>query len=110
MSTGHSTIKPYTVAELRLLFKRKKVTVCGNHTVGIPFSMTTAVSFTEWIITERAISASLRICKAMNGVSKIINSKLPKNYSSYAGKLYKNSTQITARQIGKKMANSFKLG
>ena len=52
MSTGHSTIKPYTVAELRLLFKRKKVTVCGNHTVGIPFSMTTAVSFKEWIITE----------------------------------------------------------
>ena len=50
------------------------------------------------------------IGKAMNGVSKIINSKLPKNYSSYAGKLYKNSTQITARQIGKKMANSFKLG
>lgn len=110
MSTGHSTIKPYAVAQLRLLSKRKKVTVCGNHTVGVPFSMTTAASFTEWIITETDILLSLRICKAMNGVSKIINSKLPKNYSSYAGKLYKNSTQITARQIGKKMANSFKLG
>ena len=50
------------------------------------------------------------ISMAMSGVNQIIDSKLPKNYSSYAGKQYKNNAQITARQISKKMANSFKLG
>lgn len=43
-------------------------------------------------------------------VSRLIDSKLPKNYSTYAGQQYKKHAQITARQISKKMANKYKLG
>ena len=74
----------------------------------IKYGELTITDFLEKFATDFILD--IGISTALSGVNQIIDSKLPKNYSSYAGEQYKKNAQITARQISKKMANSYKIG
>lgn len=48
--------------------------------------------------------------KVASGVSSYINSKTPKNYSSYAGQQYKKNPDITQQQIRENMSRAKRWG
>ena len=48
--------------------------------------------------------------KVTGKVDKYIESKMPRNYSSYAGKQYKKNPGITQQQIRKNMGRSVRWG
>lgn len=48
--------------------------------------------------------------KVTSTASKYVSSKLPKNYSSYAGQQYKKKTKITQQQIRRNMSRSIRWG
>ena len=48
--------------------------------------------------------------KVTSTASKYVSSKLPKNYSSYAGQQYKKKPKITQQQIRQNMSRSIRWG
>lgn len=48
--------------------------------------------------------------KVTDGVTKYIKTKMPRNYSSYAGQQYKKNPGITQQQIRQNMSKSVRLG
>ena len=48
--------------------------------------------------------------KVTSSVTKHIESKMPRNYSSYAGQQYKKKPRITQKQIRQNMSRSVRWG